>query len=63
MDENYKEDEIFCKEAELDPFNFTKIQNTNDEEINLDITRYNSIDKMLEDVENSVISRGGTCIQ
>ena len=36
---------------------------TNDEEINLDITRYNSIDKMLEDVENSVISRGGTCIQ
>lgn len=24
---------------------------------------YNSIDKMLEDVENSVISRGGTCIQ
>lgn len=36
---------------------------TNDEEMNLDITKYNSMDKMLEDVENSVISRGGTCIQ
>lgn len=36
---------------------------TNDEEMNLDITMYNSVDKMLEDVEKRVISRGGICIQ
>ena len=34
---------------------------TNDEEMNLDITMYNSVDKMLEDVEKRVISRGGIC--
>ena len=34
---------------------------TNDEEMNLDITMYNSVDKMLEDVEKQVISRGGIC--
>ena len=34
---------------------------TNDEEMNLDITMYNSVDKMLEDVEKRVMSRGGIC--
>ena len=36
---------------------------TNDKELNIDYTKYNSVDLLFEDVKENVISRGGSCDQ